>query len=765
MPDPVKPAVFLSYAREDHESARRIAEALRGFGIEAWFDQSELRGGDAWDQKIRRQIKECTLFIPVISAHTQQRGEGYFRLEWKLAAERTHLMAEGVPFLAPVVVDGTPDGGAAVPPEFLKVQWTRLPGGMPTPQFVDQVSRLLAAPKTAAPWSSGELRPRSAATGAAPVQAGARAGLPAWIWVVAAVIVLGIAGALLAPRFGASGADAAATVSAKSIAVLPFDNLSTDKDLEFFADGMHDEVISALTKIRDLKVISRSSVMAYRDRTKRHIPTIGTELGVATILEGSVQRSGNQVKVIVQLIDARKEGHLWNGQYVKELTKTFEIQSELAEAITGSLGAALSPGEKSLIARRPTENQEAYDLYLRAQTLAELYYRTGIPTREQYDEVIGLYERALLKDPAFSMAYGRLVALHGIQYWYGFLDPSLARKARAREALDAAMRLAPNAPETHFAQGEYFYRCENDWARALEEFRRAEAGMPNEPNLVASIGFALRRLGRIAESLEPMERASALNPGDALLAGNIPETYAALRRYSEARDRAARNLALFPKGPSDYLAWLQYELDHNREALIRKLEESPVEESRDPTGMQKASYVAVVRGDLAAAERALQDPRLTSLVSLNGAANEPVALARAGLAFLRGRPEDARRQAEDAISAYRAGAWTARQESTVMAGTAFAHALAGRTDAALKLGREAFVLAKQRDQYLAADQWIYLAKTYLVLDRRDDAFALLREMMIVPNGYGPEALRLDPFWARVKDDPRFDEALKLAKRL
>jgi hypothetical protein len=143
-------AVFLSYAREDTPAAQRIADALVSQGVEVWFDQSELRGGDVWDQKIRRQIKECALFIPIISERTQSRGEGYFRLEWKLAVERTHLMAEGMPFLAPVVVDETPEGAALVPAEFLRVQWIRLPGSLPTPRFVEQVKRMLELPGSAA---------------------------------------------------------------------------------------------------------------------------------------------------------------------------------------------------------------------------------------------------------------------------------------------------------------------------------------------------------------------------------------------------------------------------------------------------------------------------------------------------------------------------------------------------------------------------------------------------------------------------------------
>jgi hypothetical protein len=167
-------AVFLSYAREDIAAARHLATALRGAGVDVWFDQSELRGGDAWDQKLRRQIKDCSLFIPLVSANTQARGEGYFRLEWKLAAERTHLMAEGVPFLAPVVIDDTPDSVAAVPPEFLRVQWTRLPGGEPTPEFVAQVQRLLAAPRTAAPGPSQRTDARSQSSEAGGQMSGAQ---------------------------------------------------------------------------------------------------------------------------------------------------------------------------------------------------------------------------------------------------------------------------------------------------------------------------------------------------------------------------------------------------------------------------------------------------------------------------------------------------------------------------------------------------------------------------------------------------------------
>jgi TolB-like protein len=337
--DPSLRAVFLSYAREDAPAAQRIADALQSNGVEVWLDQSELRGGDAWDQKIRRQIKECALFIPVISARTQSRGEGYFRLEWKLAVERTHLMAEGVPFLSPVVIDETTEAAAMVPAEFLRVQWARLPGALPTPQFVAQTRRLLDSPKI-------PVRPAapSAAGGSLP---GRRPG--AWIALAAALAIIAVAVALVVTRRSppaavepsatqaeAQEAPRAPAVNAKSIAVLPFDNMSEDKENAFFADGVHEDVLTNLSFVKDLHVISRTSVMQYRATTKP-VKQIGQELGVAYVLEGSVRREGNKVRVTGQLIDARTDEHVWAKAYDRDLTDIFAIQAELAQAIAEAL--------------------------------------------------------------------------------------------------------------------------------------------------------------------------------------------------------------------------------------------------------------------------------------------------------------------------------------------------------------------------------------------------------------------------------------------
>ncbi|HMD61762.1 MAG TPA: TIR domain-containing protein, partial [Opitutaceae bacterium] len=353
-------AVFLSYAREDATAAQRIADALRSYGIEVWFDQSELRGGDAWDQKIRKQIKECALFMPIISDRTQARGEGYFRLEWKLAVERTHLMAEGVPFLAPVVVDDTPESAAVAPAEFLRVQWTRLPGSLPTPQFVEQVKRMLEAPR------------KAGAAAPAAHRASAPAVSRAWVWVVGASAAAAVAVAVTLtvsrrpPPAPAAAAAPAQAVDPKSIAVLPFENMSEDKQNAFFTDGVHEDVLTNLSFVKDLHLVSRTSVMRYRGTTKS-IKEIGQELGVAYVLEGSVRREGNKVRVTGQLINARTDEHVWAKSYDRDLTDIFAIQGELAQAIADALQAVLSPETKVLIARRPTENTAAYDDYLKAR--------------------------------------------------------------------------------------------------------------------------------------------------------------------------------------------------------------------------------------------------------------------------------------------------------------------------------------------------------------------------------------------------------------
>ena len=796
MSEPTK-AVFLSYAREDADAARRIADALRGFGVEVWFDQSELRGGDTWDAKIKKQIRECALFLPLVSAQTQERTEGYFRREWLLAVERTRDMAAGRAFVVPVVIDDTPEADAAVPDEFMRYQWTRLPNGEPTPDFVAQVKQLLdtrrkPALKAEQPRPPA-FRPNTASAGRSssggagvgdPGPAAARPAttqaVPGWLWGVLAVVLIGVAVGVILLRSPSSAPLAPVAVSArepkpatgvaakddtKSIAVLPFANLSTDKENEFFADGVHDDVITSLAKIRDLKVISRTSVLAYRDASARNLKKIAAELGVATVLEGSVRRVGTKVHMNAQLIDARTDEHLWAETYDGDTTDIFALQAKLAQQIASALKATLTPGERTLIERRPTQNQVAYDLYLRARTMHQ--ERGESDTIAGYEHIIAVYEQAIAQDPAFAQAQAQVSLVHSVMYWFGYLDPTPARAARMKAAVDAAVRLAPDAPETHLALGAYYYRVIRDWNRALAEFRAAEAGLPNDAQLMFWLALTHRRLGKWTEALGYFEHSVALNPRDASPVSNYIGFLVVLRHWAQTRTAAARFLTYFPndRGLLISQAAARFALDGDRAAFARTFTGLP-RPPEDPAGDEDRYRAACLRGDYPAADQALANAQLASFPEWNHSViNDPVVFRRAYLAFLRGDSAVARGYADQAIGYYLESTWNQRQQPWVQMRIALAEAWAGRPAEASRDAQLAMAEATARDSFDAVNLRGYLGEIYVSLGQREEAFACLRQMMREPFSLSPNEIRIDPIWSRLKDDPRFEEILKSAKPL
>ncbi|MBI2813204.1 MAG: TIR domain-containing protein [Opitutae bacterium] len=539
-------AVFLSYAREDTDAARRIAEALRGFGVEVWFDQAELRGGDAWDAKIKKQIRECALFIPIISATTQARDEGYFRREWKLAVDRMQDMGGNRAFIVPVVIDDTKEAGADVPEEFMRYQWTRLAGGAPTPQFVEQIKRLLESPRKPP-------APAAAATAAAPVaaQPAAASRLPLVLGAIA-LIAVGVAVFSFLrpaaketvpanPAAAAKPAPAAPQASDKSIAVLPFENRSEDKSNAYFADGIHEDILTNLAHIAELRVVSRTSVMEYRGTTKK-VRQIGQELGVAWLLEGSVQRAGNKVRVTGQLINARTDQHVWAQSYDRDLTDIFTIQTALAQEIARALSAALSPEEKNLLERRPTTNPAAYELLLKARQID----RNGNDTREELLAQEALLKQATEMDPDFAEAWARLSAAHTLMR-FNNMDLTPARLDQARAAIETAQRLAPDHPEVLIGLGSYYYYGLRDYPRALEQFGRIARQWPNHYYGHFLTGLVQRRQGRWLESLASLRRASALDPASPEQARNLMVSLRAMRRYDDAIAEQARRVRLLPE--------------------------------------------------------------------------------------------------------------------------------------------------------------------------------------------------------------------------
>src|SRR2546427_6570353 len=313
------------------------------------------------------------------------------------------------------------------------------------------------------------------------------------------VIISAGAGFFLLPRASARKID-------KSIAVLPFQSLSDEKENAYFADGMQDDILTNLSKIGDLKVISRMSVMSYRGDAVRNAREIGKALGVATLLEGSVRRVGNRVRVNVQLINANNDEHIWAEDYDRDLTDVFAIQTDLAQKIASALQAKLSPNEKARLDHRPTQDPNAYLLFIQAHDYAN---RTDM-FRDTSFKAEPLFEQAIKLHPNFALAFAGLSMLESWVYYS--LDPLPARREKARLNADAALRLQPDLPEGHLALGFSYYYGDRDYQRALAEFEIAKRGLPNEAQAYMAIGAIQRRQGKWIESTENLQKAAALDP-------------------------------------------------------------------------------------------------------------------------------------------------------------------------------------------------------------------------------------------------------------
>src|SRR5213080_4119341 len=355
------------------------------------------------------------------------------------------------------------------------------------------------------------------------------------------VVAAAIAGFwLLSHRVPPKSSAIAVSIPDKSIAVLPLDNLSEEKANAFFADGIQEELLSSLAKIKDLKVISRTSVMPYKAGITRNLKEIAQQLGVSNVVEGSVRRSGNHVRVSVQLIDALTDRHIWVQNYDRTLADSLALQGELATEIAAGVGATLSPQEKARVEATPTKNTAAYDAYLRGRAFSA----SSQWDRSNVEGAIRSFQEAVNLDPNFVLAWVRLSCAQSWSYFT--YDPSPARLAAAKDALNHALTLNPNLPETHLALGYYRYHGQRDYAGALAEFERAEQGLPNDVDVITAIALIQRRLGHWDEAIAEMRRAVELDPRNINASLILATTYGAVRRFPEALAAFDRVLAFEP---------------------------------------------------------------------------------------------------------------------------------------------------------------------------------------------------------------------------
>ncbi len=773
MSDPAK-AVFLSYAREDADAARRIADALRSHGVEVWFDQSELRGGDAWDAKIRKQIDACSLFVPIISKNTQERGKGYFRLEWKLAVEQTHLMAEGMAFLAPVVIDETSESGALVPPEFMRVQWTRLPGALPTPQFVEQVKRLVSAPSKSVSSGSREAFGPGAERAETPARSAAAQGISGWTWGALVAVIVAIAAAVVvssrkpapaptpalepktAPVEAKPAAPAIAPVNDKSIAVLPFTNMSEEKDSAFFTDGIHEDILTHLALIQELKVISRTTVMQYRD-SKKSLRQIGEELGVAYILEGSVRRAGNKVRVTGQLINARTDEHVWAKAYDRDLTDIFAIQAELATEIAGSLQAALSPQTQKFIELRPTENLAAYDLFLKGRDT-----RNASPSGEAAGlrEAQGYLEQAVALDPNFATAWGSLAEVHA-QFAFWWIDATPQRLALADAAIGHAVRLAPDSPDVIRSLGTYAYYAYRDYARATEQYEKIARLQPNDPTVALSLGLILRRQGHWTDSLVYLRKAVELDPGNANAVRSLLQSFSAGRHYDEYIAAQRRLIILLPEHQLRqqlglFLAQAKaFDLTAEAETWLAGL---TIEQREQPRVIAFRKFLASWKNDYAEYRRLdAQQPFFDE----DGAEHFDQAEAAAEVYAAHGDMTAARARLAGFPEELRARIEREPANALFTGELALMEALLGHPDEAVRLARHSVdLLPESRDAVDGPVQAAILADVYAWTGDKDRAMEVLSHLVRVPCAYlSLPSIRHDGMLLPLRGDPRFEALL------
>ena len=566
------------------------------------------------------------------------------------------------------------------------------------------------------------------------------------ILVAGSVALSAAVGLFLLPRASAGRVE-------KSIAVLPFENFSEEKENAHFADGIQDDILTSLSKIGDLKVISRTSVMGYRGRT-HNIRQIAKELGVATVLEGSVRRSGNRVRVNVQLINAETDEHMWSEIYDRDLTDVFAIQSDLAQKIASELRAQLSPLEKAQVKRRPTENGEAYLAFVEAQNL-----HSNVQDKGKLQQAERLYERALQLDPHFALACARLAHL---QSWlYQAHDKTPARRQRARELSQRALALQADLPEAHLALGYSYYYGDRDYDRALAEFAIAQRGLPNDAAVYMALAAIQRRQGKWAECTANFEKAAELSPKDPWVMQNLGLTYEATRNYRAADQVYRRAIDAAPEAVALrlLLARLQVAWKGDLAAGEAILSEMPAKAQRETETilawvnarvLQRRYDEALALLDQVPAEKSEADWQL----------HEAHLLYRGMLHHEKGQPEmarpfleQARRQLQEKIAAMPDYGKLHASLSQVLG------YLGDKPGAIAAAERAMQAVPESADAYDGPMMTVMAAQTYALVGESDRALALVDHLLRIPSGLSVPLLRIDPMWDPLRSDPRFEEIL------
>ncbi len=556
-----------------------------------------------------------------------------------------------------------------------------------------------------------------------------------------------------------SGAAAAPAVPDKSIAVLPFENLSDDKSSGYFAAGIQDEILSRLVGVGDLKVISRTSTEKYKSRPD-NLRTVASELGVANVLEGSVQKAGDKVRVNVQLIDARVDAHLWASIYDRDLQDVFAVESDVAQNIVEALKAKLSASETQTLAAVPTQNSDAYDLFLRAEYESHLEANGTGAASGPYDRAIDLYRRAITLDPQFALAYARLANAQLQRHWY-IKSLTAADLAEIKATIDRALALQPDLAYARATLALYYYWGFRDYDAALAELDKVLKVQPSNSEALEVEGGVYRRQGRWAAALAAFERAGVLAPRDAAIASDIGSTLVLLRRYDEGERALLRSLALDPQNMQS-----RWDLDRVYVNGHGDIERARHVYDGVPPG-------PVFGGDHVTGEVGAIDVRIYLDVlqrrfadALNAWTNAPTTTADErlrrlfGLVTVRLIAGQKAQAHDDCVELGRVLAGKSEHtldEPMRQVAMAWVQLCDGRNDEAVRLAEHARdLLPLERDAFYGTVQLASLAQVEAHAGKRDEAIAIIGGLLAIPGwSVTVERLKLDPVWDPIRDDPRF----------
>ena len=583
----------------------------------------------------------------------------------------------------------------------------------------------------------------------------------AWIFVVVVGALLSV-GLFLVGRYTArnNSGGSSTGLPAKSIAVLPFENLSDDKSANYFADGIQDQILTKLASIGDLKVISRTSTARYKSKPE-DLKTVSQQLGVANVLEGTVQKAGAKVRINVQLVDAHADSHVWAKTYDRDIQDIFAVQSEVAQEVADSLKAKLSPAEANTVARAPTKDPDAYDLFLKGEFEQRIANNNQRPA--SFDQAALWYKEAIARDPNFALAIAQLATCLMRRHWLvePLSEPEVIEAGRMAEQ---ALTLAPDLAEAHVAQGVFHYYGSRNYEPALAEFQRAIELQPNNSVALQFVAFVHRRQGKWDATLNQLKKAMEQDPRDAGLAGNLAQTYVCLREWKEAAELGRRGLTIDPHEATsmNMLLLACFNLTGNAQESVRLLSTFP---SDDLLVRNSGTYSMVIGGR---AEMFVLDRQATAALQVWQTTGGPINEERERLAaqtvirVLAGDVNGAQPDAEKARELLEERLRERPQDFRSLRALSWVYlALNRESDAAKIAGQTLELLPPEKDAVLGSGNLAALAEIQAQTGAATEAVQNLRKLLSIPAGetISIARLKIDPVWDPIRNDLAFQELL------